>query len=264
MKDELTFTLSATFHGTSESEPILDPTINGQSLIEMVRQVELPFMPRRPDLAGDYSGIPARLALLPSRHLLGGSPEKSIILVCTCGEPGCGALFANIEVTEGEVVWSKFSGIRRPAPGRSGWHDALGPFRFDKQQYLEALQILPTLKSPAPERQRREQGEYRRREAQEKAHALAEARVPWRSLAERIRNLPRLLPQQLDQVPGRSLNLFNLWLQEHEGAPDGRALFGALETLLRLGQNNECSEEFWVEMLAVGEQFMASPPTRAL
>ena len=61
------------------------------------------------------------------------------------GEPLCWALLARIEVSEEGVVWSGFFHNHRR------WqYDSLGPFRFAKQQYLDALRPVPLAELPTP------------------------------------------------------------------------------------------------------------------
>ncbi len=47
--------------------------INGRDLIEILREIELPFATGEghPSIAGAYAGLPKELIFLPSRHLLG-------------------------------------------------------------------------------------------------------------------------------------------------------------------------------------------------
>src|SRR5205807_6156370 len=80
--------------------------INGHNLVDLVREVELPFAAQEghPDIAGKYVGLPAAHLLLPSRHLLGHpaplyeSRGKTQVLGCECGEAGCWPLFVRIRL----------------------------------------------------------------------------------------------------------------------------------------------------------------------
>jgi hypothetical protein len=73
--------------------------------------------------------------------------ERVILLACSeCGfDIGCGAVTASITNSNGDFVWSDFGYERDfvidsndPLIDRRGY-ERLGPFRFDKQQYREAL-----------------------------------------------------------------------------------------------------------------------------
>lgn len=134
--------------------------INSQPLIELVREVELPFAlkeyndwiatggdPTKVDLlAGDYSYLPPWMVMFPSRHLL-DEPfriaeegfilkpedpcrEKTTILGCTCGIIECWFLLARITLTQTTVTWSDFQQFHR-----DWWTYNLGSFIFDRQDY---------------------------------------------------------------------------------------------------------------------------------
>ena len=78
------------------------------------------------------SGTPRRPATAPTR-----------LLDCDCGVAGCWPLEVRIDVTEHTVVWSEFSQPHRPA-----WrYDGLGPFSFDRVQYVESLRAVVPLMS---------------------------------------------------------------------------------------------------------------------
>ena len=124
--------------------------INGRDLIEILRDIELPFATREghPRIAGAYSGLPAHRVFFPSRHFL-GEPEpiysdsegRTFVLECECGEPGCWPLAVRIELREREVIWSDFRQPHRRSHSKAGeWrYDALSSFTFDRQLYERAL-----------------------------------------------------------------------------------------------------------------------------
>ena len=137
--------------------------INGRGLIDVVREVELPYAQReydariaagaapdelwpRGDLAGDYLYLPGNSVFLPSRNLLGqpyahgfvteaADPrnQKSLLLQCTCGITECWFLLATITLTDSTVVWSDFCQFHRD------WRYDLGPFVFDRASYEAQL-----------------------------------------------------------------------------------------------------------------------------
>ena len=122
--------------------------INGRNLVDMVREVELPFAARegKPHLAGNYVGLPVEAVLFPSRRLLGDGEEchddwggRISVLGCGCGVVGCWPLQVVIDATEDDVTWSGFE-----QPHRRRWdHDGLGPFVFDRDEYEAALRRPP-------------------------------------------------------------------------------------------------------------------------
>jgi hypothetical protein len=118
-------------------------------LIEIVREIELPFAAREGSsgIAGAYTGIPADVAFLPSRHFLGepdpdhsDGDERPYIFICECGEPGCWPLLVRIELRESEVVWSDFCQPHRGPNVAGEWrYNALPSFTFDRKSYEQAL-----------------------------------------------------------------------------------------------------------------------------
>jgi hypothetical protein len=134
--------------------PQVEIYINDRRLIDMVREVELPYAMREghPDIAGGYMGLRPDMVFFPSRHFLGGHTEdftyttKTEILACeACGEIICWPLLVQIDVHENTIVWRDFEQPHRKENSREGsilghWsYDQFGPFVFDKEQYLSAL-----------------------------------------------------------------------------------------------------------------------------
>ncbi|HZT42143.1 MAG TPA: hypothetical protein VFA07_08130 [Chthonomonadaceae bacterium] len=120
--------------------------INGVNLIDLVAAVERPFATAEghPELAGQYQGLPADLAFLPSTYLLEGEYEKTALLVCSCGAVGCWPMEAKITVQEDVVIWSDFEQPHRGPDSHQHWrYDDFGPFVFDRQQYLSSLAERP-------------------------------------------------------------------------------------------------------------------------
>jgi hypothetical protein len=120
--------------------------VDDRDLAELVREVELPHARAEgaPGIAGAYAGLaPSQLSGGLRRHFFGGDGsdlacgprDKTVLLGCDCGEPGCWPLMARIEVDGDVVVWSDFE-----QPHRHGWtYDGLGPLRFAREQYEAAL-----------------------------------------------------------------------------------------------------------------------------
>jgi hypothetical protein len=120
--------------------------VNGRNLVDILREVELPFAARegKPDLAGSYVGLPPEDVFLPSPRLLGepttyydhDDPEGKIaVFGCVCGEPGCWPFQVKITLQDDVVIWSDFE-----QPHRSAWrYNEMRPFVFDRIEYLSAL-----------------------------------------------------------------------------------------------------------------------------
>jgi hypothetical protein len=124
--------------------------VNGQPLIERLREVERPFAEREgsPLIAGGYGPLPAA-ALLAN---LTGQPDriferrdgKVTLLVCNCGCEGCWDFIAEIEERDDEVVWRGFEQIHRPLsdPDRAWRYDELGELVFRRSDYDAAVSRL--------------------------------------------------------------------------------------------------------------------------
>lgn len=63
------------------------------------------------------------------------TPGELELLICDCGDAGCGALVMRLDVQDEVVVWS---GFRRP---QREWALDLGPLRFDRGAYIAALAL---------------------------------------------------------------------------------------------------------------------------
>jgi hypothetical protein len=130
-----------------EGQVELRVTVDGEDLNEIARHAELPDATRdgQPEVAGGYAGLRAwafdgpiaeHFLGSPDSHLYCGPDEKTVLIGCSCGEPGCWPLMARVEVGASEVRWSEFE-----QPHREGWsHEGLGPFVFEREQYVAALE----------------------------------------------------------------------------------------------------------------------------
>jgi hypothetical protein len=66
--------------------------------------------------------------------------RRSLLVCSECGDLGCGALSISIDITEGEVTWADFG--YQNNYDEEIWAKGLGelgPFRFDRSQYENAL-----------------------------------------------------------------------------------------------------------------------------
>lgn len=116
-------------------------SINGRDLIEIVREIELPFAAREGSsgIAGAYTGIPSDVAFLPSRHFLGEpDPDHSVwderpyIFICECGEPGCCPLLVRIKLRKARWYGAIFAS-RTAVPTQwleNGVTTPFGPLRL--------------------------------------------------------------------------------------------------------------------------------------
>jgi hypothetical protein len=117
--------------------------IDGESLRDLIRRIEGPWWAERsvPQPECQYVWVPARNALLPSRHLL-GEPEDpwcsefSVVLVCNCGESACRSIAVRVEVLEDRVTWIDW---REFPPDESRFTGLLCPLVFDRKEYLDEL-----------------------------------------------------------------------------------------------------------------------------
>ncbi len=129
-----------------EGETALRVEVDGQRLAELATAVEAPFRAAEgsPPRGASYAGLPKWRFDDLLEHFLGGTKshwycgpdEKTVLLGCTCGEPGCWPLMARVDAAAGTVTWSDFEQPHR----RGRWSfDGLGPFRFDRGAYEAAL-----------------------------------------------------------------------------------------------------------------------------
>lgn len=142
--DTVAFEIVPIRHGpyTYEAIRIL---VNGKRLEELARAVELPFAAaeKHPDLAGDYAPLVLTDISSDPDHFL-GTPVASwfeegdtVLLGCPCGEWGCWPLTVQIEIKESTVRWVGFRN------GHRDWDlSGLGPFEFDRTEYLAALTAI--------------------------------------------------------------------------------------------------------------------------
>ncbi|WP_327141538.1 hypothetical protein [Nocardia sp. NBC_01327] len=93
---------------------------------------------------GWYAGLALRSGRFerPMAYFHGSAPptteHKTPVLVCTCGELGCGGLLTRITLTGNLVVWDRFG-----LPYRTDRdYSAFGPFLFDRDRYDKAVRAL--------------------------------------------------------------------------------------------------------------------------
>jgi hypothetical protein len=121
--------------------------VDGRDLAELIRQAELPYATAEGHarIAGCYLGLrPWQLSCSLTDHFMGaegsdlacGPSDKTVLLGCECGEPGCWPLMAHIVVHDREVLWCCFDQPRRQ--GKWGYND-FDELRFDRSEYEAAL-----------------------------------------------------------------------------------------------------------------------------
>jgi hypothetical protein len=147
--------------------------IDGRDLIEIVRDVELPFALRdwddraaspsppaapRGARAGAFSHLYVREV---ARSPLGLLEEpfdlyargKSRVLQCTCRCLGCSDMLARVELAATSVTWSEFEHISADSSSSRKWsHEQIGPFRFEREAYAAAFAPCAAYAKPAGRR----------------------------------------------------------------------------------------------------------------
>ena len=108
------------------------PILNGVDLREMMgRAGLLGFAPRMLPPSGELFGEPEA----PGGYdrPLG---EVLPVLVCGCGEAGCGSVTVRVSTDQDQIVWSDFSDY---FPENGAVSMSFGPFRFDRSGYSQAV-----------------------------------------------------------------------------------------------------------------------------
>ncbi len=108
------------------------PIVNGIDLREMVGQLGLigfspRMLPPSPELFGEQEG----------RDEGGRFPREVLaVLVCGCGEAGCGSVTVRVSMEQDQIVWCDFSDY---FPENGTVPMSLGPFHFDRGGYSQAV-----------------------------------------------------------------------------------------------------------------------------
>lgn len=132
----------------SSERVFYDFFINGASLLDQVARQNSPNADMTSVLTVNWPLEPGSEDLAP---LLGAVPsplgdERVALYVCpVCGDTECGALTAVLSVSHSVVTWTDL-----------GWYtqigieglEGLGPFTFDRVQYVTALASAPQFAEP--------------------------------------------------------------------------------------------------------------------
>src|SRR5918995_761215 len=115
--------------------------VNDRDLPRITREVKLPFAARdgKPELAGNYVGLPPESVFLPSHHLLGRSEGRDddwdgMVAVLGCGVGGW-PLRVKTTPREGTMLWDHFEQPHH----RPRRHGGLEPLIFGRAPYTSAL-----------------------------------------------------------------------------------------------------------------------------
>jgi hypothetical protein len=134
-----------------ESHTEISIYINGRNLLDLAQQVERGVLdPQNFRIPSDrsYAGLNPEWRPNLRNEFLGITAEPySVLLTCTCYEDYCNSIIAKIEVGLQTVTWRDFTSVLYGEEARS-WggtpidYSSLGPFVFDRNQYMEALDAL--------------------------------------------------------------------------------------------------------------------------
>lgn len=122
-------------YGMCEVAEIL---INGIQLKERIEKIDLICKRKdRYERASHYAYLEVSelIAWLEDEYK---DDEGPYVMGCICGYPGCWPLEVRIKETEDSIIWRHFTNEYLDEHR----YDALGPFEFDKEQYLEQIKKL--------------------------------------------------------------------------------------------------------------------------
>ena len=137
--------------------PTINIYINDRNLIDLVSEVERLQWESGERSRPSYIGFQAlRIDRFRNEMLAAQKSPYSILLTCTCTIELCDSIMAKIAISADTVTWTDLKslwGTRKVPASRieeedaaSGWarmdYSCLGPFVFERKQYLAALDAL--------------------------------------------------------------------------------------------------------------------------
>lgn len=138
-----------TRYSTIEDYQVVDIIINGFNIIDILKEIELPFasVEGAPELSGNYEGLPPVYCLPPEKHFWGmpSHPDYmypggkvAILENGHSGIPKEWTIICKIEVDGEQVIWKGFEKPQRPS-----WdYKILKGFHFELVQYRDALRAM--------------------------------------------------------------------------------------------------------------------------
>ena len=138
--------------------PVVNIYINGQDLIDLVTRVEQKKWDGNKNTRSSYIGFEVVQFHQFHDEMLGKKRSPfSVILTCTCTYAECNCIMANMVFNTHTITWSDMKspwlGGKTYSPFVSeeealeeGWqpldYSGLGPFTFEREQYLSALEEI--------------------------------------------------------------------------------------------------------------------------
>lgn len=137
--------------------PTIQIKVNGRNLLDLVAEVERENVERKGEeyTGSRYIGLAPTQSLIYYEELLGrGGRPYTALLTCTCTIDLCNCICAkitsNFEIVRWDDLHSPWLASNSPSPWvpelaalESGWkpydYSKLGPFVFDWEQYIDAL-----------------------------------------------------------------------------------------------------------------------------
>ena len=137
--------------------PVINIYINGSNLIDLVSEIENGQQGREKEKSDRWQYIGFEVSHFERfrNEMLGKMIyPRSVLLTCTCTYAECNCIMATIAIEAQTIIWSDLKspwlGGKTPSPWideaeaqELDWHpldySGLGPFIFDREQYLSAL-----------------------------------------------------------------------------------------------------------------------------
>jgi hypothetical protein len=100
------------------------------------------------NIAGAYDGLDPKVLfanLTNSKDNKNSVDDKSDILDCECGSPGCWTLMIKVIEKQDTVIWTEFEQIHRSKDSANYWdYSDFGDLEFNKNEYFKRLNELIT------------------------------------------------------------------------------------------------------------------------